>query len=291
MTLSSLRPLAAGAVLAALAALLAGCGDDVPSAATTGDDSRPALDAAGGPTGARDGMPGTFGEIAAVDGDVLQVQNRMTGQVAVTVTGDTTVTAQVAATVADVATGMCVMVRGAAADAPDTAADGADGADGADDADDADDADEAPTARRTELPTEVAAASVAVSPAADGDCTGGAGGGPARGPARTDGRPTDLPTDLPSDRLGGMPGGVRAGFGFAGRVSSVTEGGFVVDGPQGSITVTVGADTTYTKQAPAEVGDLTVGRCVRVEGEADDTGAVTAASVQVSDPVNDECGL
>jgi hypothetical protein len=276
VTLSPLRPLAAGAVLAALAALLAGCGDDAPSAATSGDDSRPALDAAGGPTGARGGMPGTFGEIAAVDGDVLQVQNRMTGQVAVTVTGDTTVTAQVAATEADVATGMCVMVRGASADASDTAAD---------------DADETPTERRAELPTEVAAASVAVSPAADGDCTGGAGGGPARGPARTDGRPTDLPTDLPSDRLGGMPGGVRAGFGFAGRVSSVTEGGFVVDGPQGSITVTVGADTTYTKQAPAEVGDLTVGRCVRVEGEADNTGAVTAASVQVSDRVNDECGL
>ncbi len=246
MALSLLRPLAAGAVLAVL---LTGCGDDGSTPAVsagTADDTAPSTA----------GMPGTFGEIAAADGDVLQVRNQMTGQVAVTVTGDTTITSQAAATRGDVAAGVCVVVRSA-------------------DADDASDA------------AAVTAASVAVSPAGDQGCTGGFGG-PAGGTGR---RPADMPTERPSGMPSRPPGGGRGGFGTVGRVSSVTDGGFVVDGPNGSVTVTVGTDTTYTKQVSAAAGALTVGRCVRVQGDADDTGAVTATSVQVSDKVDDQCGL
>lgn len=232
------RPLAAGAVLAVL---LSGCGEDTPTATATGDP--------GGTTRLRGVVPGTFGEIAAADGDVLQVRSPMSGQVAVTVTGATTITAQAEAALGDVTPGTCVLVRSA-----DTGAD------------------------------TVTATSVAVSPAGDEGCTGG-----------TSQRPTDLPTDLPTDRPSRMPGGAagggRAGFGTAGQVTSVEDSGFVVDGPNGAVTVTVGTGTTYTKQVPAEASALTVGRCVRVQGEPDDTGAVSATSVQVSDKVGEECGL
>lgn len=263
MSVPLLRPLAAGAVLAVL---LAGCGDDTPATTAAGDTGAQGVpDGAAGTGGG--GLPGTFGEIAAVDGDVLQVQNQMTGQVAVTVTGDTTLTTEAAATLADVTQGVCVVVRSA-----DTGAD--------------------PTA------TEVTAASVAVSAAVDGDCAGGFGGpgGPGGGTGEppTD-LPTDLPTDMPTDRRSGMPsgapGGGRGGFGTAGQVTSVSDSGFVVDGPNGAVSVAVGADTGYTRQVAAQASALTVGRCVRVEGDADDTGAVTARAVQVSDKVDDRCGL
>lgn len=249
MSVPLVRPLAVGAVLAVL---LSGCGDDGPTAAPIGDP--------GGRMEVRGVMPGAFGEIAAADGDVLQVQNPMSGQVAVTVTGETTITAQAAAALADVTTGTCVVVRSADAGAE-----------------------------------TVAATSVAVSPAGDDGCTGGVGG-PGGGPASGNGeRPTDVPTDVPTARPSGMPsgapGGDRVGFGTAGQVAAVSDSGFVVDGPNGSVTVTVGSDTTYTKQVAAEADALTVGRCVRVQGDADDTGAVTATSVQVSDKVDDQCSL
>jgi hypothetical protein len=255
MSLSLLRPLAAGAVLAVL---LAGCGDDT----STTKESADTADAGGAAgTDVRGGTPGAFGEIAAVDGDVLQVQNQMTGQVAVTVTGDTAITAQAAAALTDVTKGVCVVVRSADTDG---SVDG--------------------------TATAVTAASVAVSPAGDDGCTGGFGG-PGGAGAGSGERPTDMPTDMPTDRPSGMPNGGRGGFGTAGQVTSVSDTGFVVDGPNGSVTVSVVADTGYTKRVASEASALTVGRCVRVQGDADDTGAVTATSVQVSDKVDDQCGL
>jgi hypothetical protein len=237
-----------------LALLLTGCGDDTPTSDASGDTTTPPAGAA-----VRGAMPGTFGEIAAADGDVIQVQNQMTGQVAVTVTDATTITAQAAAALVDVTTGACVVVRGADA-----------GADA------------------------VTATSVAVSPAGADGCTGGIGG-PGGGPGgpgdgngqRPTGMPSGMPTDMPSARPSGRPGG----FGTAGQVSSVSDTGFVIDGPDGSVTVTVAADTSYTKQVASQASALTVGRCVRVQGDADDTGAVTATSVQVSDKADDQCGL
>jgi hypothetical protein len=252
MSLALVRPLGAGVVLALL---LTGCGDDTPTSNASGDTTTPPAGAA-----VRGAMPGAFGEIAAADGDVIQVQNQMTGQVAVTVTDATTITAQAAAALVDVTTGACVVVRGADA-----------GGDA------------------------VTATSVAVSPAGEDGCTGGFGGGPrggSDGPGggngqRPTGMPSGMPTDMPTARSSGMPGG----FGTAGQVTSVSDTGFVIDGPDGSVTVTVAVDTSYTKQVASRASALTVGRCVRVQGDADDTGAVTATSVQVSDKVDDQCGL
>lgn len=246
------RRLGAATCGLALAAVLAGCGSDDASDTAPAADSSAAAPGSVGPGGA---MPGTSGLIAAVDGSVLQVQDQRTGQVAVTVDGSTKVTDQAAAEVADVTAGVCVVVR--AAD------DGSAGTDAA--------------------PTAVTATSVAVSAASADGCTGGFGGGPGNGQ-----RPTDLPSDLPTDRPSdaqGRPGGI----GTVGEVRSVSGSGFVVDGPGGEVTVTVGSATTYTKQVAATAKALTVGRCVRVQGDADDTGAVTATTIQVSDAVDEQC--
>lgn len=255
------RSIGAIATGVALAGLLVGCGSDdaAPDAAAPTSGA-----VADGPGGAPSGMPGTAGEIAAVDGDVLQVRNPMTGQVAVTVTGTTTITDQASGSLADVVTGVCVVVRSATDDAP--------GSDSG-------------------APTEVDAASVSVVPQGDDGCAavGGFGGGPGGGERPTD-LPSDLPTDLPTDRPSGLPDGMRMGFGASGEVTSVTASGFVVQGTDGDVTVTVGDDTTYTKQVAADAKALSVGRCVRVAGDADDAGAVTAGSIQVSDAVNDQCG-
>lgn len=119
---------------------------------------------------------------------------------------------------------------------------------------------------------------------------GGPGGGERQSGMPTD-VPSDLPTDLPTDRPSGMPGGGRmGGFGTNGEVTAVTATGFVVKGNDGDVTVTVGGETTYTKQVASDATALTVGRCVRVDGDADDAGAVTAETIQVSDAVNDQCG-
>lgn len=260
MTLTSLtRPVGAATCGLALAALLVGCGsDDATGTAPAASGTSAAAPGSGGPGGG--GMPGTSGLIAAVDGTTLQVQNQMTGQVAVTVTGSTTVTDQAAATLADVTAGACVVVRTADSGSASAGTDSA--------------------------PTAVTAASVAVSTATSDGCTGGFGGGPGNGQ-----RPTDLPTDMPTDRpsdgqgRGGRPGG----FGTVGEVRSVSASGFVVEGPNGDVTVTVGSATTYTKQVAATTKALTEGRCVRVQGDADDTGAVTASTVQVSDAEDGQC--
>jgi len=272
------RPLRTAACGLALAGLLVGCGSD------TSSDTSATGAPAGAPSGAPDGggagggmpgMPGTSGEIADVDGDVLQVQNQQTGQVAVTITDDTTITDQAAATLADVAKGVCVVVRTAEED-DDGGGSGSDAA-----------------------ATEVTAASVAITPADDGGCAVGPGGGPGGDGQRPTGMPSDMPSerpsgmpsDLPTDGAPGGPGGERpGGFGTVGEVTSVADAGFVVAGPNGDVTVTVDGSTTYTKQVDGDRGALTVGRCVRVEGDADDTGAVTAESVRASDAVDDRCG-
>ncbi|MDQ6527064.1 DUF5666 domain-containing protein [Nocardioides sp. LHD-245] len=244
------RPLSATAAGIALAALLAACGSDEPAGRAVTDTTeagsgsvRAAPDGAVGP-------PGTVGQIAAVDGRVLQVRSQMSGQTAVTVTDSTTVTDQVDGSLADVRAGACVVVRTADAGTP---------------------------------TDQVAATSVAVAAATDAGC--GSPGGPGEG-KRLSGTPSELPSELPTDRPPGMAGG----FGLVGAVTSVTDGGFVVEGRDGQVTVTVGGDTTYTREVTAGAAALTRGRCVRVQGDADDAGAVTATAIQVSDGVDGQCG-
>lgn len=240
----------AGAVL--MIATLAACGSGGDPEATDVDpqDSAPTV-RGGGPGGT---PPGAAGEVADVSGRTAQVQGP-TGQVAVTWTGDTTFTEEVDATLADVTVGACVLVTGA----DDTDAEA----------------------------TEVTAATVRIDePADDGGCGFGAGG-----PGGDGERPEGAPSDLPS----GAPDGVRRGFGTVGQVSAVSDDAFSVtsqrpgDEDPVEVTVTVDGDTALTTTAAAKASAVEVGRCVVARGDGDDTGAVTATSISVSDPVDGEC--
>jgi hypothetical protein len=259
MTLTRHTLATASAVL--MIATLSACGGGGdPEATDVGpQDSTPNVQG-GGPGGT---PPGASGEVADVSGRTAQVQGP-TGQVAVTWTGDTTFTEEVDATLADVTVGACVMVTGA---------------------DDDTDADA----------TEVTAATVRIDEPADGGGCGFGAGGPGGDAQRPEGAPSDLPEGTPGDLPSGAPDGVRRGFGTVGQVSAVFADGFSVTSQRPGaedpveVTVTVDGDTTLTTTAPAKASAVEVGRCVVARGDSDDTGAVTATSISVSDPVDGEC--
>ncbi|MDF1602706.1 hypothetical protein [Nocardioides sp. YIM 152315] len=202
-----------------------------------------------------------------------QVQSRQGGQVAVTWTEDTTFTEQVDGTLDDVTVGACAVVTTGAETSQDS----------------------------TEEVAEVAAATVRATEANDGGGCGFGAGGPGRGEppegTPTD-RPSDRPSDLPGDLSSDAPNGPRVrGVGTVGEVTAVSADGFTLStitpdsDDAAEVTVTVGDDTTYTTTADAKSSAVSVGRCVTARGESDDTGAVTADTISVSDPVDGECGL
>ena len=209
----------------------------------------------GGPDG---GFPGATGEIAAISGKTLQVQSPMSGQVAVTYTGATTFTEEVAASIDVLDVGDCVMVQGEGSDT-------------------------------------LAATSVRISKPKNGSCAPvGRGGGPriGRGEAPPQGMPTGRPTDLPS----GAPDGMVA-VGAVGKVTSVDSTGFTIEttlpGDDSTTTreVTTSDDTAWTDTVSANAQALAVGRCVMAEGAKDNTGVVTARTIAVSRKVDGQCAM
>ena len=272
----TIRPalLAATATVAVLS--LAACGG---SSSTGGQPSGPASGpASSGASGGLAGRnPGASGMIAAITGKTLQVRNRTDGQVAVTYTAQTAITAQVAASLADVQVGSCVTVTpvlsgsGAPSAGSGTASGGSTG--------------------------PLAAGSVRIGQPIDGKCVGGFGtmrpGGAAGGFSSS--RPSDLPTTSPGGSGSGGPGGRGLAFGAIGTVTAVSVTGFTVasqaPGTSSSrdITVTVSGSTTYSITRPGTAATLKVGACVIATGRTDDTGAVTADRLVVSAPVDGSC--
>ncbi|MFD7076808.1 hypothetical protein ACFV9G_21545 [Nocardioides sp. NPDC059952] len=256
--------------LAALATVgliaLAGCGADSDVATDQQGQGYGQGQGQGQGRGMGGGMPGTSGEIAAIDGSTLQVQSS-DAQTAVTYTDKTTISQQVSAALADVAVGSCVMV---------TTAEGSESSD-----------------------TAVAAATVRITEKTDGSCAGGGFGGGQWPEGMPSDMPSDMPTDMPTDMPEGMPsggpGGMGGGMGTSGEVTAVSDSGFTVAATSRdseettSVSVTVGSETTYTTTRTATKSALVVGTCVTATGEADDTGAVTAERISVSDPVEGEC--
>lgn len=218
-------------------------------------------------------LPGGSGKVTDVSGSTAQVQGQ-DSQVAVSWSGDTKFTQQVAGKTSDVVVGSCVMVTSADTSSTDT--------------------------------TKVAAATVRITEAVDGSCSAmGGGGAPGGGQPPSDGeapsgeRPTDMPTDMPTDGPGGEggPGGGQRGGFAVGEVTAVSGSGFTVSsqrpGSGGdaatSVTVTTSADTTYTTTESASASDVKVGVCVTSRGKADDTGAIAATTIAVSVAVDGEC--
>jgi uncharacterized protein DUF5666 len=223
----------------------------------------------GGAPGAGMGGPGGSGKVAAVSGSTAQVQGQG-AQVAVTWTSKTAFTRQVSASAGDLEVGDCVLAMPAMDATPDSSG----------------------------STTEVAAATVRISPAVDGSCTNGMrgpGGGPQQdqGGAPPQGAPGGSDQDAPQ---GGDGQARRGGFGAIGKVTAVDGTAFTVESVQpgssdtSSVRVSTSSDTAWTRTAKATSKDVKVGRCVTSIGRTDSTGAITAASIAVSEPVDGECG-
>ncbi|MDM7854445.1 hypothetical protein [Cellulomonas alba] len=288
-----LRLAAAPAILATAAVvLLAGCqgsssgsGGDQPSAAPSAQAGGPgngSEGAAGDGPGLAPGGGAVTGEIAAVTGTVAQVRGT-DGQTSVTWTGSTTFERTTTGTLADVKVGACVtaVAVGQGADASSS--------------------------------SSGAVTRVTITPAgSDGTCTGGFGGGRGGFPGGRDGqRPSGAPTDLPGggqrgangERPTGGPGAGRFPGGFggftSGKVTAVSGSTITVDalqlGTGGSTPTTapkqvaVDASTTYTTTARSDASAVKVGLCAVARGKADDSGAVTATSITLSDKVDGSC--
>jgi hypothetical protein len=291
-----LRTLAAPAVLLTAAALLlAGCQSGSNAAKGAAQPSAAPSRAAGqdGFGGGGPGGGGVSGQIAAINGTIAQVRGQ-DGQTSVSWSDSTTFERTAAATVADLKVGDCVN----ASSFDFSAAQG-----GA-----------APTQPAADAPVKTVAIT---APGSDGTCTGGFGGGFGRGGGFNGPRPSGAPTgqagqgengrrsgQRPSGAPTGGPGGF-GGFGAftSGKVTAIDGSTITVDaiqisrGAGASPTpttapkqITVDSSTTYTATTASTAQAMQVGLCAVARGKADDSGAVAATAITVSDPVNGACG-
>ena len=241
-------------VLPVVGLALAGCGGGGTSAAPAAAAPSAAATSAA-PGGQRsDRRPAASGEIAAVSGHTLQVQNT-SAQTAVTWSASTAFTKSVPATVA---VGDCVSVTGT----PGTG-------------------------------SALTAAAVRVV-AADGTCAERqptrASGAPSGSPPS--GRPGggSPPSGAPDRQQFAMAyGTVTAVSGSTATVSGTLRTGGRSGGATpaatpsaGPIAVTLGSSARITKAAKATGADATVGTCAVATGKTDSTGTVAAAAIALS---------
>ena len=219
--------------------------------------------------------PGVSGTIAAAESDgtqggKLQVQSS-DSQTAVTYTGDTTITRQVAAKQADLVAGVCI--TGMSGSMP-----GGDSSGGS----------------STGSGSESALSRVTISDPVDGACGfggfGGGGGVPNGGETPEGGTP---PTDPPGD--GQAPGGAGFGGFASGMVTKVSGSTLTVertapDGTTGEQEFTVDDSTSYTRTEQATSKALEVGACVVATG-AYSGESLAATSLAVSPAGDRGCDL
>ncbi|WP_162606472.1 DUF5666 domain-containing protein [Jiangella asiatica] len=219
--------------------------------------------------------PGAAGLVAAVDGTTLQVQSD-SGQVAVTYTDATEITATTEGTAADLAVGSCVVVET-----------------------------EEPAGEETA--TEVAAVAVSVTLAGDdGGCSDGGAGNGGPGPV---GRPTDRPSGPPTDRPEDAPprspddiagrtiGVVTAVDGDTFTVEATTpvrpfedeDGAATAEPTTTEVAVTTSESTAWSVEVVSGPDALVVGSCASALGSADDTGAITATTIAIHPAADGAC--
>ncbi|HJQ47193.1 MAG TPA: DUF5666 domain-containing protein [Amycolatopsis sp.] len=203
-----------------------------------------AAPASSAPSGAsRAAGPAASGTIAALAQSSVEVQNSSSGQVTVNYSGDTTFTDRVSGALADVTKGSCVVVMGTG--------------------------------------TPLMAKTVQISPATANGCTAlfGGPGGAAQRPQNGNASRTPRPSGTR---------GANAGDRAFGTVSAVSATGFTLQqdnrqtGATTDVQVTVDPSTQYTKSESANSSALKVGQCLVATGQTDDTGAVTAKTISLS---------
>ncbi|MHB1787735.1 MAG: hypothetical protein ACYCS7_16680 [Acidimicrobiales bacterium] len=244
------------AALGALGLMAAACGG---GSSATHPSTQPAAARNSSPSASR---PSAFGQLAAVSGQTLEVQNPQSGQVTVNLTSATVITQTVTATASDLASGECVAATGT----KDTSG-------------------------------VISAAAVTISQPGPTGCTrslrgqrggfGGGSGGLRGGSARSGVHAT------------GRAGQPRRSASFAvalGKVSSISGTTVQVQvRPPTSTTTTRAArtpitpassftfssTTRWTKVLVAGPSALVVGQCVSAFGPSDSTGAVTARTLAI----------
>jgi hypothetical protein len=252
----------AGTAVLALALTACGSGGHDAAGSTGGD--RGFGRSGGGAAGADRRPPGVSGKVAAVSGRTAQVQDE-TSQTAVTWTARTAFTAEVGTTAAAVKVGACVIAQ------PDPASAGSS------------------TPDPSSEPTTVTAARVRI--VAAGDCARRAGGERSFA-GRPSGAPSGRPSDAPTRRFG---------VGAVGEVTALAAHGFTVqalappvDGASPrtrTVSVTTTSATTYSTTQPATAAAVVVGVCLTAQGRTDAIGGVTATRIEVTRPVDGQCGL
>jgi Domain of unknown function (DUF5666) len=268
------RRILALAALGVAAVTLAACGSS-SSASTTSTTSTTKAKAAGGGRGfgAGGARPGTSGTIAAITGTSLEVQNPTSGQTTVTYTSATTFDQTVSAAASGLTVGSCISAFGKPTSTSSTG--------------------------KSAFGGPVTATTVTISQPVSGSCTAGFGGGGfgAGGAGRpggfTGGSGAGGRTPSGAGRFRGGAGGQ---FGAAsGQVTAVSGSTATVSevNPStkatSSVVITLTASTTYTERTSATAADLAVGQCATAIGTADSTGAVTARSISLSQPVSGSC--
>jgi hypothetical protein len=217
-----------------------------------------------------------------------------TAQTAVTWTKTTAFTSQVTTSASKLRVGDCVSARpartgGSGSDATGTPA---------------------PTPTAAPGDVTVAAQTVEIFPATGGSCAANLGGGLGFAGGgfgnRTGGPRPTTPDGSSTTGRGGTPQGAPNGFGgqvrgAVGTVTALGNGAFTVapvarretgsatTAATGPVTVTYAASTTFTTLTKATPSSVKVGVCVTAIGKTDDTGAVTASSLQVSQPIDGSC--
>jgi hypothetical protein len=275
------RILLAASPVAVVAVLLTGCGASAKSSPTTSNSA-----SAQASSGQRR-FPGASGELVAMSGSTLQVQNT-SSQTTVSYSASTTFTKTVAASASAVAVGLCATARPAATPSSSPS----------------------PSGSGSTRPTAFTAATVLLTAPVNGDCGFGRAGQGGQ-------RPSGLPSRSTSDGNGQPPSagaaasggrGLRggAGFGATGKIISVTGTSFVVEnsrpprasGQPGSttpattdVTVSTTPTTTFRQTVKASSSALSIGSCVTAMGRADDTGAIAATSIAVQPKMNGTCGF
>ena len=263
------RRIAFAALLLSAMTLLGAC----QGSAIDGLGSQPSSSAStsangAGPSGQRVAPPAASGTVAEIDGNVVQVQNDATGQVAVMLTAKTAYTQTKSATLAAVTVGSCVFASSSS------------------------------TASSSSPPTAITATEVRITPAQNGQCERTFARGNAPGQVRPSGAPTSFPTGrvFPS---GAAPSGATRngiGAGISGRVTKVSGSVITVlsdraNSGTSSATITVTASTKYTATVSASRAAVRVGLCMVTEGSTGSDGTVTASRVALSTPTTDGCGL
>ena len=202
--------------------------------------------------GAPQGMwPGVSGEVTAVDGSTLTVQDqRQQTTVAVVLTADTQVVTQAAVALADIAVGETVTAMGA---------------------------------QEGELFT-----ATRVQVGATGGFGGGPGGGPGGGMTPPDGQqpPSDMTPPAgdqapPSgDGSGGPPADMGGAF-LSGTVTAASASGLTVTTADGAaVQIVLAEGGAATQQVAGTVADITVGAQITASGEGDEI-TITATRIEI----------